>query len=181
MEVEARVKVDDMESLKKKLLSMGAEFYQEKRQHDSIFKRKGHELDTQRPGDFILRIRESSKNSLTVKVLTDRPGVWIEHETEIADPEAARRLLEAAGFAQVLTMTKTRIPGTLDGFELCLDDIKELGTHLEIALDSQDGHGSKKRIVELLGKLGYREKDIIHKGYVVMLFERLGVKFEGTG
>jgi len=181
MEVEAKVKVQSLEAMRTKLESMGAEFHPEKRQHDSIFKRKGHELDPQKPGDFILRVRESSKNFLAIKVLTDRPGVWIEHETEVADSVAAKALLEAAGFVQVLTMTKTRIPGTLEDFELCLDDIKELGTHLEIALDSHDGHTAKKKIVELLGKLGYQEKDIIHKGYVAILFERMGVKFEGTG
>lgn len=181
MEVEAKVKVENLESVKKKLLSMGAEFHPEKRQADYFFKRKGHELDPQGPGDFLLRVRVSSKNFLTIKVLTDRAGVQIEHETEIGNPEAARKLLEAAGFSQFLTMTKTRIPGKLEDFELCLDDIKELGTHLEIALDSQDSHKAKERIVELLGKLGFHENDIIHKGYVTILQERMGVRFDGTG
>jgi predicted adenylyl cyclase CyaB len=181
MEVEAKVRVPRLEEMRKRLESMGAVFYPEKRQHDSIFKRKGEELAPQKPGGFILRVRESSKNTLTIKVLTDRAGVWIEHETGISDPKAAKDLLEAAGFAQVLTMTKARIPGKLGDFELCLDDIKELGTHLEIALDSQDGNAAKKKIVELLGKLGFQEKDVIHKGYVAILFERLGVTFDGTG
>ena len=105
----------------------------------------------------------------------------IEHETQIADPKAARSILKAAGFSLCLTMTKKRIPRKLGEFEMCLDDIKELGTHLEVALDSQDGALAKKKIVELLGKLGYKESDIIHKGYVVILFERMGVEFKGTG
>ena len=61
MEIEAKVKLQSLESMRKKLLSMGAEFYPEKIQKDFIFKRKGHEMDSQGPGDFILRIRESSK------------------------------------------------------------------------------------------------------------------------
>lgn len=99
----------------------------------------------------------------------------------IENPVEMHKILEMIGFSRVLTMTKTRIPGRLGEFELCLDDIKELGTHLEVALDAPDGNLAKRKIVAFLKKLGFSEKEIIHKGYVAMLFERLGVKFEGTG
>ena len=135
-----------------------------------------------KPGNFILRIRKSTKNSLTFKALTDRAGVWIEHETEISDPEQLRSILEKIGFVERVSMHKTRLPGKLDDFELCLDDIEELGTYMEIALDSEDGNKAKDRIMGLLAKLGFSEKDIEHKGYVALLFEKLhGVRFKGTG
>lgn len=181
MEVEVRVKVDNLEEIKNKLIALGAEFYKEKIQVDSFFKRKGEELAPAGPGNVLLRVRESDKNKLTFKALTEQTGVWIEHETEISNPEETKLMLEKIGFSKVTTMTKKRISGKLDEFELCLDDIKELGTYLEIALDSSDGEAAKKKLIELLNKLGFDESQIIHKGYGAMLFERLGVKFEGTG
>jgi predicted adenylyl cyclase CyaB len=182
MEIEAKVKVEDLEQVKQKLIQMGAQFSEKKKQIDHIFKPKGKEFAEQGPGDYIWRIRESARNKLTFKALTETAGVWVEHETEIKDPEEMKKILLKSGFSQVLIMTKERTPGELGDFELCLDDIKELGTHLEIALDSNDEKIAKKRIVELLGKLGYGESQIIHKGYVAILFERMGVKFrDGTG
>ncbi|MFH1506613.1 MAG: class IV adenylate cyclase [archaeon] len=181
MEVEARVKVESLEDIKKKLVDMGAEFFEPKKQNDAVFKRKDLISKVAKPGDFILRIRQSTKNILTFKALTDRAGVWIEHETEIKDSEQLRSILEKTGFIEQVSMHKTRIPGTLGDFELCLDDIEELGTYIEIALDSEDGNDAKEKIIGLLNKLGFAEKDIVHKGYVAMLFERLGVVMKGTG
>jgi predicted adenylyl cyclase CyaB len=181
MEVETRVKVDDLQQLKSKLVKLGASFSSEKCQADTIYKRKGEEGKTQGPGDFILRIRESTKNLFTLKALTDKAGVWVEHETEISNPEEMKKILDTAGFAVSFTMTKKRIPGELQDFEICLDDIKEIGTYMEIALDSTDGASAKKRIVELLASLGFSEDKIIHKGYVAMIYETKGVRFNQTG
>lgn len=179
MEIEAKVKVESLNAVKKKLIDMGAQFSEKKKQVDYIFKQKGKEYAEQGPGDYIWRIRKSARNTLTFKALTETAGVWVEHETEIGNIEEMKKILLKSGFSQVLTMTKERTPGELGDFELCLDDIKELGTHLEIALDSTDEKTAKKRIVELLNKLGYDENQIIHKGYVAILFERMGVRFSG--
>jgi len=181
MEVEARVKVNNLEEIKEKLIGLGAEFYKEKTQTDSIFKKKGDELKPQGPGDFILRIRESDKTFLTFKALTETTGAWVEHETEIQNAEETKAILLKLGFAKALSMTKNRLSGKLDDFELCLDDVKELGTYMEIALDSSDEKKAREDILKLLNKLGFDENQIVHKGYVAMLFERLGVKFNGTG
>jgi len=181
MEVEARVKVNNLEEIKKKLTDLGAEFFAEKTQIDSIFKPKGFELRPQGPGDIILRVRESDKNYLTFKAFTEQPGVWVEHETVIENPKEAKQILLKSGFVKALSMTKKRLPGKLNNFEICLDDIKELGTYIEISLDSYNGNTAKKEIMNLLDKLEFDESQIIHKGYVTILLERLGIKFKGTG
>ena len=100
MEVESKVRVSDFKEIRKKLLKMGASFGKEKTQKDTIFKRKGEEYRPQGPGDFILRIRQNSegRSSLTMKMLTERAGVRVEHETGIDNPEETRKLLLNAGF-----------------------------------------------------------------------------------
>ena len=52
---------------------------------------------------------------------------------------------------------------------------------IELEIISDDVDAGKKKLLELILKLGYSEKDIIHKGYVAILMERQGVKYENTG
>lgn len=181
MEIEIRAKVDNLQKMKKKLEDIGASFEEEKKQIDYIFKRKGEEKKDQGPGDFILRIRDSNKNILTFKALTDTAGVWEEHQTVIDDTKEMRIILERIGFVCCLTMIKKRIKGNLGDFEVCLDDVEGLGPHIEVELESDNKEKAKKMIMDLLGKLGIDEKNVEHKGYVALLFERQGVKYRGTG
>lgn len=72
MEVEAKVRIVNIARLRKKLEAVAARFSSPLNQFDAIYRPKGRELATQGPGDFMIRIRQSSQNSLTVKGLTDR-------------------------------------------------------------------------------------------------------------
>lgn len=45
----------------------------------------------------------------------------------------------------------------------------------------EDVKEAKRKIVETLREMGFSEKDIIHEGYVAMLFKIEGIGFEGTG
>ncbi len=181
MEVEVRAKVDDLSSIRSRLEEMGAVFGKETRQADRIFKRRGEEKKEQGPGDFILRVRDNHKKKFTFKGLTETTGAWEEHEVEIDDAEEMIKILERTGFAECLAMTKRRIIGKLDDFEVCLDDIKELGTYIEVELGSDNAQEAKDMIMGLLKKLGIDESNVEHKGYVALLFEKQGVVFKGTG
>ena len=149
-------------------------------QQDIIFKPKGKEYTPQGPGDFILRIRKSIKNFLTFKALTENAGVWVEHETEISNVDETEQMLLKTGFSKTITMTKDRISGKIDDLEICLDNIRELGTFIEIEAISDDELEAKNKIVGLLKKIGHSEKEIIHKGYVAILFEKKGAVFNGN-
>ncbi|MBT4445774.1 class IV adenylate cyclase [archaeon] len=182
MEIEIRAKVDSLEEMKEKLISMGAKVFGSKFQHDVIYKREDQVDTVQKPGSFILRVRESSTgHKLTFKSLTDVVGSWIEHETKIEDPKETRLMLEKSGFVPVLVFDKEREEGKLGEITFCLDRMPELGEFIELEIISDDVDAGKKKLLELILKLGYSEKDIIHKGYVAILMERQGVKYENTG
>jgi len=181
MEIEARVKVENLSSLKEKLEKDGAVFEKEKKQHDVLFRPKGKEFAEQGPGDFALRIRRSgNKSILSFKALTDKAGVWIEHETEISNPDEAAEILDLIGLGKCFDMHKTRIEGKINEFVICLDDIKELGTYMEVEIIDDNAEQAKKKIIEFLQKYGFEEKDIIHKGYVRILFEKHGTVVKGV-
>jgi adenylate cyclase class 2 len=181
MEVETKFRTDDLEALRSKLINMGAVFSKVTTQIDEYFKPKGREREVQRPGSFILRIRiEGDKSTFTYKNLTDRTGVWVEHETEISDPAEMKNILTKAGFSQLFTITKTRTTGHIGELELCLDHVKELGDYLEIALDSENGEEAKQKISDFMAKIGISEKDVEHRGYAAIISQNMGIKFEGT-
>ncbi len=177
MEIEARVKINDFEALEQKLVSIGAEFFMKKKQTDYVYKTKGKELESLGPGSFILRVRESNKNVLTYKSLTKNPGVFEEYETEISNPKAMKKIITSSGFGLVYTMVKTRIPGKLEDFTLCLDDVEGLGKYMEIELDSDEEDIAMERINGLFEKIGFKPEEITRKGYSLMILEKLGVGY----
>ncbi len=67
-----------------------------------IFKPIGKELSPQGLGDFVLRVRKSSKDYLTYKALTENSGVWVEHETEITNPDETIHMILKSGFSKVI-------------------------------------------------------------------------------
>lgn len=181
MEIETKIKTDDLKGLKKKLESLGAKFTHTVKQSDEYYKQKGREMETQKPGSFILRIREQpDKSMFCIKVLTETTGAWIEHETKIEKPAELRKILGLAGFSKIFTITKERTYGKLDNFEICLDKIKELGNYAEFEIIADDAAKGKRTIHELFKKLNVSEKDVEHRGYAAIISQNMGVKFEGT-
>jgi adenylate cyclase class 2 len=180
MEVEMKVRVEDLESMKKKLESLGARFQSAMEQRDEYFKPRGFESRAQGPGDWIVRVRRSGADKmLTLKALTEISGAWVEHETGIVNEKEMRSILENMGLLNVFTLNKNRIRGRLDEFELCLDDVRELGKFLEVALESEEKEAARDRIIDFLKGLGIEDKNIERRGYGEIIGEKLGHRFEG--
>ncbi len=180
MEVEVKARLKDLKQIKKKLESLGAKFSAPVEQCDAYFKSKGFDAKPEGPGAWIMRIRTSNgKSKLTFKELTEILGAWKEFETGIENAEQARKMLEAMGLVNAFTLNKSRIYGELEGFELCLDDVKELGYYLEVALESEEKEDSRNKIISFLKKIGVNEKDIEKRGYGEIISEKLGYRFQG--
>lgn len=183
MEIEIRAKVNSLEETRKRLEELGAGFEQEIEQKDYIFKRKEDINKVQGPGSFLLRLRKTGeKSSLTFKALTKTAGAWEEHQTEIESFEEAKKILLRIGFVEALRMNKKRTKGRLNEINLCLDNIKELkGEYIEAEIISDNKEDAKKDLIELFNKIGVKEEQIEHRGYVAILFQMQGVKFDNTG
>jgi predicted adenylyl cyclase CyaB len=179
MEVESKVKVASLEKLKQQLIKMGAVFGEQKTQEDQYFYRDDVLDKVKGPGSSIVRIRKSSKCYLTSKTFTNQLGAWEEHEIVIENPEELRKLLIKVGFVPVLDIIKKRQTGRLNEYELCLDDIKDYGTYLEVSLDSDEKETARKKILELLNKLGFKESDIDHRSYAEVMLGNKGEKYQG--
>jgi len=181
MEIEVKAKVDDLEDVKKKLVALGAKFSNQEKQDDSYFKQKGKENEDQVPGSFIVRIREESEKAfLTTKAMTEESGVWHELETAVSDPKQLREIIVQMGYVHMFDINKIRDKGMLDGVELCLDEIKQLGKYFEAAIEAETKNGAKQKIMALFQKIGINEIQVEPRGYARIISENNGVKFKGV-
>ncbi|MBW2993189.1 class IV adenylate cyclase [Candidatus Woesearchaeota archaeon] len=179
MEIEARVRVKDFEKLKQELINLGASFGDTKKQEDRYFYNKEQlAKEVKGPGSFVLRIRKSDKCFLTYKAFTDQLGAWDEHEVLIDDFDVMNTILLKSDFVQIIQVIKSRTKGNLGEYELCLDEIKDLGTFMEIQLIGEDKEDARQKLLALLNKLGFSKEDIEHRGYPeIMLADKM--KFGG--
>ena len=179
MEIEVKVKVDDLPKLKKDIENLGATWSETKTQVDAYYKQKDDVGAVQKPGSFILRVRRDSKAKLTFKAFTDRRGVWEELETTIDEPDAMEKILEKSGFVNVLTLHKKRTSTKYQQFSLEIDEIEELGNFLEAEVMGEDGEKLQEEIKQFFLSLDLSPDKIDRRGYPEMIFESQGQKFEG--
>jgi predicted adenylyl cyclase CyaB len=178
MEVEMKARIDDIEAMKQKLETKGVKFEGEAQQVDAYYKPENFNERPQGPGDWILRVRTSGdEKTLTIKVLTEITGAWIEHETGINNEEQARKIAETMGLINVFTFHKRRLFGQMGEFEVLLDDVKELGKYIEVALESEEKENTRKKIIDFMKTIGIEEKDVEKRGYGEIMGEKLGHKF----
>jgi len=164
MEVEIRACIKNLDTLRNKLLSIGANPVVNLSQEDHYYYPK----DKEKSG-FILRVRSNNnKHSLTYKSLTGTDGVWNEFSTGIDKPDEAIKLLLNSGFKEILFIKKKREKFKMNEFEINLDDFNEpkgFGNWIEAEVITDNPKEGKEKITKLFNQLGIGEEEFVHKGY----------------
>jgi predicted adenylyl cyclase CyaB len=182
MEVESKVRLTDAEvsQLLERLTELGVKLGPAQLQRDVYYKEAGFRGKIQGTDGYILRIRYSGERStLNMKRLTTEEGVWTEVETQVADGHAVEKIIKTIGLEHAVNVTKDRRSGETDGLEVVIDDIEELGTFLELAVegDELDVATARQKINTFLSKLGIAEDRVEYRGYPTILLEQQGVVF----
>lgn len=155
MEIEIKAKCTDYGLVEKNLSKLNAKLKKESRQIDDYYNTQNRDL---RKTNEYLRLRHSfgeNKGTFAYHVnLAD--GVNDETEVDISDVEKFRKILKAFGFEILGTIDKHRKKFILGEFEVTLDDVKDVGSFIEIEGKGteKDVERVKKECLELLEKLG---------------------------
>ncbi len=135
-EIEAKLKVDSLPEIERKLADLGAEFLAEQLQNDYHFDDANSTLTKT---DRCLRLRQQTvdKNEsffLTYKGAKEKSNFKRrqEIEFEIKDADSVRKLLSALGYEQSLVVEKKRRLWQLGDCEVALDRLPLLGDFVEI-------------------------------------------------
>ncbi|MEL9940258.1 MAG: class IV adenylate cyclase [Ignisphaera sp.] len=184
LEVEVKLRVGNLEEIEKRLLDLGAKLI-------DIVNETDYYVDLRpcidlRSKDMALRIRESMSllsNSrrceLTFK--GSRIGGYPKARKEIVvEVDSAEKLLEIfkdLGFSKTYTVSKSRRIYRLGSFKIFLDNVKELGSFIEIEADNPEPQSldtlasEMKRLLSAIGVFGEPEE----KTYLEMLLEKKGL------
>ena len=168
MEVEVKFKASiDVED---KIRSI-AEFVCEKEEIDLYFNSPVRDF---RKSDEALRIREDPEGvKITYKGPKIDPETKTRKEIEISvdNYDRAVELLKRLGFIPVREVVKRRRIYRLEDVTICFDEVKGLGSFVEIEMKSEDLESAKRKILEIAKRLGFDPARSIRKSYLELLEE----------
>lgn len=186
IEVEVKLPISDVTRLREKLIEKG--FLEEETvwESDTYFTHPNHDFWEK---DEALRIR-SSENKKTGKksyTLTYKGAKMdavsttrTEYETGVEDAGVLLNILKAIGFCPVMPVEKRRTTFRKEGMTVCLDEINNLGTFMEVEIlvptsfkaDVPSYEMALQRIEQFLHDMGYGMEDTTRRSYLGMLMEK---------
>lgn len=176
IEIEAKLKVDSLSEIERKLIELGAEFRAEQLQTDFLFDDANANLIT---ADCCLRLRRQSVEGrerffLTYKGAKEKSNFKKrrEIEIEITDADTTQTLLSALGYEKVLVVEKKRRLWQFGHCDVALDQLPLLGDFMEI-----EGPNNEE-IADVQQKLGLAKLVHIEKSYAQLIKEERDKKTE---
>jgi len=135
-EIEAKLKVDSLQEVERRLVECGGSFLRETIQTDRYYDTAGRDLTRT---DKALRLLTDTKDGRERQILAykgpkerDDYKKRVELETQVSDAETTELLLAALGYAKALAFNKRRRLWQLGGCEVALDELPLLGAFVEI-------------------------------------------------
>lgn len=98
------------------------------------------------PGSKIMRVRdvlnpktgELQQSLMTLKVEGQAKLVSDEYEFAVDDGNAARQMLTALGWQEIVTVDKVRLESKTKDYTICIDEVAELGLFIELEVLTED-------------------------------------------
>ena len=99
------------------------------------------------PGSKIMRVRdvlnpetgELQQSLMTLKVEGQTKLVSDEYEFAVDDGNAARQMLTALGWQEIVTVDKVRLESKTKDYTICIDEVAKLGLFIELEVLTEGG------------------------------------------
>jgi adenylate cyclase class 2 len=128
-------------------------------------------------GGIFLRIRTTNnKHVFSIKkpIVGEHQLSKIEHETEITNRAELEKLLGVMGYFPALQIKKERVIGHLNGYEICLDEVENIGSFIEVEkMSDEDPKIVRAQLEQFLFSIGVSPEDETHDGYDILMFRYL--------
>jgi adenylate cyclase class 2 len=165
VEIEVKIRVDDIKKTREKILELGAKlekerFYEENTLYDftskTLYKKRQ-----------ALRLRKINKKSfLTFKGAPQKSRkfkIREEHETEVKNEKQLRKILKSLGFVPIFNYEKHRTVCRKKNLKISLDETS-VGNFIEL-------EGKREEIVKFATALGVSKKEFIKLDYIQLIKE----------
>ena len=179
-EIEVKAKLKNKEKVLENLKSMGAQFGDTKYQKDTAFwpndlknTEKLHPL-----GRNFMRIREQEKGGIkkvifTLKQPQTNQTDCIEHEIEINEKDIPelKSIILMLGYYEYVTIEKNRTTAKLKDVEICIDDVTNLGSYIELEkfAPADQAEIIQKELYSMLESFGITKEDFVYDGYDILV------------
>lgn len=178
-EIEVKARLKDKEKVLSELKKSGCVLGDPVRQIDTVYTRVIGGLQEYLTNDHFVRIREKSDGRFifTVKVpkALKENLVKQEHETEIKNALELEQSLFIMGYKISNKVIKIRYTAKLNDYEICIDEVEDLGSFIEVeklAEHDSDEAVILKELQAFLFSLGISESDEVKKGYDILMIEK---------
>ncbi len=173
VEIEAKIKVENLASTRAKLESLAAKYIGDYREINAIFDTEDRALLAEDKGLRVRTARNPKTQTETCTVTFKGPrkhsAMKSREETEmkVESFTAATHLLKQLGFTQILSFEKKRQSWELNGCKVELDELPHLGCFVEI-------EGSSEKAIEKVQEtLGLGQSPIVKTAYVGLMMTYL--------
>ncbi len=180
VEIEAKMKVDDHEPVRARLASCGARRLGRVLETNAFFDTSARDLLARGEG-LRLRTTRDDANGVVKFVVTFKGPTGAgemkrreELEFNVSDAGAATQLLARLGYHSDITFEKRRETWHLDGCDVELDELPELGRFVEIEGPSEEV------VIGVRERLGLADCPLVKTPYVAMVAAFLKGQRGGT-
>ena len=171
-EIEIKARVPDEATLVARLADQNVQLSDPVTQYDLVYGQPGVAANT--PGSRWLRVRVEDNSSATLNFKQPRGSGLdkIEHETRVSNPAATIEIITALGFVAYSELRKSRQTAQYGDVTICVDNVEELGTFVEVERLIDDDEIAGETVVGelwlILEAFGVDRTLEIHDGYDVM-------------
>lgn len=168
VETEVKIRVDDISSLKDKILALDARIEKERHcEENTLFDHPSQTLYKKRQA---LRLRTTGQKAfLTFKGPPEKSRkfkIRKEFETEVRNEKQMRKILKSLGFIPVFNYQKHRTVFRRKNLKICIDETA-IGAFMEI-------EGERNEIVRFTDALGITKKEFIKLDYIQLIKRETG-------
>ena len=175
-EIELKFKIDDYSKIYQKLLQMGCIFEKNIEQKDTVFFSKDNKNYDIKFQTIVIRTRiiNNTIKQVTLKKRASDVCACKEIEFSVENSEKIDEFLCSLGFAKTIEFTKKRIQTTFEEFNICFDEIDELGNYIEIEIITKDNDIQlyKNKILDFAKYIGIDTNDIESRYYPQIILSK---------
>lgn len=156
-EIEIKIKLKSIDYFINKLHQLGCTLDKAKVQKDVIFIPKDMKEYKITEGAVVIRTREENEAStFTLKRQSGTNLSSKEFNLGIENSKTLHQMLDLMGFRELVRVNKTRRQGILGKYNICIDDVEQLGCFLELEYitDREDFKTIQQEMLTYLNDLG---------------------------
>jgi len=176
-EVEIKIKIGSAQRVLEQLTQQGCNFSDPVVQDDTIYVPLSETVLPARAGINVLRIRQQEGKILLTLKQSDIANHLskIEKELEISNVLIMDEIIRLLGFHEISQVKKQRRKCTLQNYEICIDEVENLGSFLEIEkITDETPSVVQEQMLHLLRDLGIDAKERVELGYDVLMVQKHG-------